>query len=390
MRRADTPRDLADRLILEVAARCRPPFPDRDALKKVEQAYKYASGYSNGNGADQHATNDSEAVVLRLSDVQPKQLRWLWHSRIPLGKVTVLDGDPDLGKSLISIDLAASLSTAKPMPNSATVDFPEAAGAVFLSAEDDVEDTIQPRAALAGADLSRIVVLSAVRHEDGLCMPTTADLIAITQAVKSVQAKLVVIDPLMAYLPAEINSYRDQDVRRSLAPLAALAGQLEVSVLVIRHLNKTSSTNPLYRGGGSIGIIGAARGGLMVTKDPDNESRSILSVTKHNLTKPTASLAYEILSNLAETPFINWLGPTQHTAASLLNDQADNQEERSAVREAGEFLQEFLKAGPRKVTDIFKDARKAGIAEKTLRRAKFAIGVKATKAAMDDGWIWGL
>jgi RecA-family ATPase len=274
------------------------------------------------------------------------------------------------------------------MPNAATADFPEPAGAVFLSAEDDPEDTIQPRLALVGADLTRIVLLQAVRREDGLSMPTIADLSAITQAVKLVNAKLVVIDPLMAYLPAETNSYRDQDVRRSLAPLAALAAELDVAILVIRHLNKTSNNNPIYRGGGSIGIIGAARSGLMVARDPDDESRCILSVAKSNLAKLPASLAYEIRSNAAEVPWIKWLGPTQHTAASLLNDQADTQEERSAVKEAEEFLQEFLKTGPRKVTDVFKAARAAGIAEKTLRRAKSAAAIKARKAAMDDGWVW--
>jgi RecA-family ATPase len=322
--------------------------------------------------------------------VQPKKLRWLWHSRIPLGKVTVLDGDPGLGKSLISIDLAARLSTAKPMPNAATVDLSEPAGAVFLSAEDDPEDTIQPRLALVAADLTRIVLLQAVKREGGLSMPTIADLGAIAQAVKSVTAKLVVIDPLMAYLPEETNSYRDQDVRRSLAPLAALAGELDVAVLVIRHLNKTSNNNPIYRGGGSIGIIGAARSGLMVAKDPDDDSRCILSVAKSNLAKLPASLAYEIRSNAVEVPYINWLGSTQHTAVSLLANQADTTEDRSAVREAEDFLQEFLKTGPRKVADVFKAAKVAGTAEKTLRRAKAAIGVKARKAAMDDGWIWEL
>jgi RecA-family ATPase len=208
--------------------------------------------------------------------------------------------------------------------------------------------------------------------------------------VKSVTAKLVVIDPLMAYLPEETNSYRDQDVRRSLAPLAALAGELDVAVLVIRHLNKTSNNNPIYRGGGSIGIIGAARSGLMVAKDPDDDSRCILSVAKSNLAKLPASLAYEIRSNAVEVPYINWLGSTQHTAVSLLANQADTTEDRSAVREAEDFLQEFLKTGPRKVADVFKAAKVAGTAEKTLRRAKAAIGVKARKAAMDDGWIWEL
>ena len=294
--------------------------------------------------------SDDDHVIIRVSDVQPKKLRWLWHSRIPLGKVTVLDGDPGLGKSLLSIEIAAAVTTGRPMPNSATADLAETAGAVFLSAEDDPEDTIQPRLDLAGADLTKVALLSAVKHEDGLSMPTIADLAAITHAVKFVDAKLVVIDPLMAYLPAEINSYRDQDIRRSLSPLAAMAAKLDVAVLVIRHLNKTTGNNPIYRGGGSIGIIGAARSGLMVAKDPDDESRCILSVAKSNLAKLPASLAYEILSNAIEVPFVSWLGATEHTAKSLLNDQAATSDDRSAIKEAESFLSEYLKHTARKVT----------------------------------------
>lgn len=345
---------------------------------------------ANANGNGHYHPEETEAVLLKVSNVQPKQLRWLWHSHIPLGKISVIDGDPGLGKSLISLDIAACLSTARPMPNSATVDVSEPAGSVFLSAEDDPEDTIQPRLALAGADLDRVVLLQSVRHEDGLSMPTVADLNAIRLGIKAVDAKLVVIDPLMAYLPAETNSYRDQDVRRSLAPLAALASEMNVSVLVIRHLNKTSNNNPIYRGGGSIGIIGAARSGLMVAKDPDDESRCILSVAKSNLAKLPASLAYEILSNAAEVPWVNWLGATQHTAASLLNDQSDSQEERSAVKEAEDFLCEYLGNMPRKVPDVLKAARAAGIAEKTLRRAKSSIKVKAVKSDFAEGWVWEL
>jgi len=128
----------------------------------------------------------------------------------------------------------------------------------------------------------------------------------------------------------------------------------------------------------------------MVAKDPDDDSRCILSVAKSNLAKMPASLVYEILSNVVEVPWIHWLGTTNHTAASLLHDQAEKTEDRSAIREAGEFLQDFLKSGPRKVPDIFKAGRAAGITDITLRRAKLGIGVKARKSAMDDGWVWEL
>jgi RecA-family ATPase len=221
-------------------------------------------------------------------------------------------------------------------------------------------------------------------------MPTIADLAAIRQAIKSVEAKLLVIDPLMAYLPAETNSYRDQDIRRSLAPLAALAGELDVAILVIRHLNKTSNNNPIYRGGGSIGIIGAARSGLMVAKDPDDDSQCILSVAKSNLAKLPASLAYEIMANPDEIPFIDWRGTSAHTAASLLHDQADSDEERSAVKDAEDFLTDYLKSMPRKATDVIKASKAAGIAEKTLRRAKSRLRIQSKRNEFKGEYFWGL
>jgi hypothetical protein len=200
---------------------------------------------------------------------------------------------------------------------------------------------------------------------------------------------MVVIDPLMAYLGTETDSYRDQDIRRSLAPLAALARELEVAILLIRHLNKNGASNPLYRGGGSIGIIGAARSGLLVTKDPDDESKFVLSVTKTNIAKMPSSLSYSVKANPTDIPFIDWHGPSKHTASSILSEQADSSAgDRSAVKEAEDFLNEYLKTGARDVPDIFKEARKAGIADKTLRRAKSRLGIRARKSSLKEGWVW--
>lgn len=237
---------------------------------------------SAGKGSEHSA-----AIITRLSDVTPSAMRWLWPGRVPFGKVTVLDGDPGLGKSLLSLDLAARTSTARPMPDGAFSDLSDPAGVVILSAEDDLSDTIRPRLEAAGADLSRIVALTAAHDTADTRLPMLSDLDAIRQAIVQVSAKLLIVDPLMAYLPGKVDSHRDQDIRRSLAPLASLAAETGVAVLVIRHLNKTEGKNALYRGGGSIGIIGAARSGLLVAKDPDDPDgeRRILVPTKSNLAK---------------------------------------------------------------------------------------------------------
>jgi hypothetical protein len=159
-----------------------------------DPGYRDRSRFNGQESSDKAKTEKAEQVadepvLIRLSSVQPKPIRWVWHGRIPLGKVTVLDGNRGLAKSLLSIDLAACLTMAKPMPNSARADLVEPAGVVFLSAEDDPDDTIRPRFELARGDLERVVLLQAIKREEGLCLPTIQDLDALRIAVKDVSAR---------------------------------------------------------------------------------------------------------------------------------------------------------------------------------------------------------
>jgi hypothetical protein len=153
---------------------------------------------------------------------------------------------------------------------------------------------------------------------------------------------LVVIDPLMAYLPDHVNSHRDQHIRRAMAPVAALAERLGIALVVLRHLNKTGMGNPLYRGGGSIGLIGAARSGLLVASDPDDHSRArrILASTKSNLSALPPALAYRLEEAPNEAVRVEWEGESQHTAKSLLAASTETDEQRDALAEATSFLRE--------------------------------------------------
>ncbi len=212
-------------------------------------------------------------VGVLLSDVKPERVSWLWPGRLPLGKLTVLDGDPGKGKSTLSLDLSARLTRGDIMPDGSGGGFP--AGVVILSGEDGLADTIVPRLIAAGADLSRVVALASCPDSegDGEHPPVLPDdLPTIRAAIARVGAKLAIIDPLMAYLSDGTNSHKDQDIRRVLFRVAALAEETGAAVLVVRHLNKATGGVALYRGGGSIGIIGAARSGLLVAADPDDEN----------------------------------------------------------------------------------------------------------------------
>jgi hypothetical protein len=191
----------------------------------------------------------SSIIGTRLSKVTSRQVEWLWRGWIPLRKIAVVDGDPDLGKSTMSLDLAARVTTGNPMPDQSRSDLQEPAGVVILTAEDDLDDTVRPRADALGADVDRIYCLQGKRGEYGERAVTLADIEEIRQAIAEVGAKLVIIDPLMAYFPLTTDSYKDQHARSILAPLKKLAADTGVAVLVVRHLNKSGGPNPLYRGG---------------------------------------------------------------------------------------------------------------------------------------------
>ena len=248
-----------------------------------------------------------EEIGKLLSGVEPEKVSWLWPSWLALGKLALVDGDPGLGKSAMTLDLAARVSAGRAFPDGAGA---KPAGVVLLSAEDGLADTIRPRLDAAGADTSKILSLATVPDEDGhdrlLSIPE--DLRLIEKGIRRVGARLVVVDPLMAFLSGNTNSHRDQDVRRALAPLAGLAERTGAAVLVVRHLNKAAANNPLYRGGGSIGIIGAARMAFVVGKDPQDEDSRVLASTKNNLAMPPTSLMFALEEAESGAVRVDWLG----------------------------------------------------------------------------------
>jgi hypothetical protein len=337
----------------------------------------------------------TEAVITLVDSIASRSVEWLWRDRIPAGMLTILDGDPGLGKSMLTLDLAARVSTGRAMAGEHGTRTPR--GIVILSAEDDPARTIRPRLEAAGADLSRIAIVD-VRERDGtLRNPTIAmdDLRAVEQALRQVDAALLIVDPLVAYLPDGVNANRDHDVRRALAPLGDVAERTGAAVVVVRHLRKGAAENPLYRGGGSIGIIGAARAALLVARDPDDDSgqRRILAVTKQNLAPEPPALAFTLeVPEGAEHPHLVWHGTTGHQAADLLRvpDPTDGAPER---RDAEAFLLDLLAAGPLPAKQVQAEAREALLAWRTVRRAQERLGIQPRKVGRPgepQAWLWAL
>jgi archaellum biogenesis ATPase FlaH/DNA-binding MarR family transcriptional regulator len=257
-----------------------------------------------------------------LSEVESHQIEWLWQGRIPLGKITILDGDPGIGKSLIAINIAACVSVGHPMPDGTT----GIQGRVILIApEDSPADTIKPRLEAIGGDPEQVLLLNTMERFDAKRMgifnypfSLSQDLQDLEKIIKRRKAKLVILDPLMAILGHEVSATNDQNIREVLTPLAQVAERTRCAILIIRHLNKGSSMNALYRGAGSIGIIGAARMGLIAVRDPNDEQMCILATSKNNLSKHANHLKYQIVENDQKIPYVQWLGETHETVSNLL------------------------------------------------------------------------
>ncbi len=333
------------------------------------------------------------AVTVRLSDVQPELVNWQWPGRLPLGKIVVLDGDPAVGKSTISVDLAARVSTGRTWPD----DAPNRLGSVLLlSAEDGLADTIRPRLDAAGGDPANVHALTDIRYRDdhgqlGTRPVTLSDLEDIERAVNTTSAALIVIDVLMAFLPGKVDAHRDQDVRSVLSGLAAMAERTRCCVLLLRHLNKSAGGPAIYRGGGSIGIVGAARVGLLAAVDPDDENRRVLAGVKSNLAAMPEALSYRLVDAPEHgCARVEWLGTSSHSAGALLavpRDDAERTERDDAVDWLTGFLTERGGESPRR--DVIKAARSEGHSERTLQRALRGI-VETARVGFPASTVWRL
>ncbi len=336
-------------------------------------------------------------VLVRLSDVKPEPVAWLWPGRIALGKLTLIAGDPGLGKSFLTLDMAARVSRGWAWPDAPGVPTTPG-GVVLLSAEDGVADTIRPRLDAAGADVARIVALEAVRernqygHEHPRSFDLSRDLPALEAAIGSVEGcRLVVIDPVTAYLGG-VDSHKNAEIRGLLAPLGAIAERHRVAMVAVTHLNKSGGGPAIYRAMGSLAFAAAARAAWAVSKDKDDPRRRLLLPIKNNIAPDTGGLAYRIEPlGVDGCPAVAWEPDAVNVSADdALAGDRDEGGGRTERDDAAEWLADLLVHGPRPARDVERDARDAGYSIATVRRAKAAIGVVSRKPAFGGPWEWTL
>ncbi len=310
----------------------------------------------------------------RLSEIPPQKVAFLWYPYIPLGKVTILEGDPGQGKSWITAAIAAAGSRGAGLPGSSPF---APFQTIIFTGEDGVADTLRPRLDALGADCQRILV-----HDQALDLAREDDLAEVEEALSSHRPRLVIFDPIVAYLGAKTDFYRANEVRSVLAPLARLADRYGCAVLAVRHLNKAKGTRSIYAGQGSIDFTAAARSVLLAGCARDDAAEHAMVHIKHNLTEPGAAQAYVI-----DEHGFRWAGESALRASDLLAPEA-TADEISSLDEACDFLRRQLADKSVPTQRIWEAAREAGLAHNTIRRAKQREGIVAVRRGYGEGGTW--
>lgn len=365
-------------LLEENRNRCDPPLDEDEVVRIANSVAKYQPEQRAAVGKE--TKSERSPVVVRLSDVQREEVSWLWQDRIPIGKLTLFDGDPGVGKSWLTLAVTTAVTSGVPLPQ----DMAREPGKVMLlTAEDGLGDTVRPRLEDMGANLDLVNALKGMRDEKGQERSLTlADIDVLEATLKEHGPSLVVVDPVVAYVAGR-DTWKASEVRGLLAPLAALAEKYRCAVIGVRHLTK-QSMKAIYRGQGSIDFLAACRSAFLVAENPDNPDQRVICHLKYNLAPKTPSLTFTV----KEGRFL-WGGESSLTAEQVLATPAGT-EDKSEQDEAKEFLRDLLSEGPLPSSEVKKQAKEAGIAERTLWRAKTALGVKAVKGGFQEGWNWSL
>lgn len=349
------------------------------------------------NHAKTEAYTSPHAVIRCIEDVQAVPIHWLWPERIACGKLTILAGDPGLGKSQITAALAGIVTTGGLWPVDGSKS--DQGAVIFLSAEDDCGDTIRPRLEAVGADLSKCFILDQIQesNENGNVISRffnlKTDLAWLYEAICKIgNVRLIVIDPITAYLGG-VDSHKNADVRTLLCPLSELAAYCKLAIVGVTHLNKSNTQEAMQRVSGSGAFVATARAGYFVIKDKANPSRRLLLPIKNNIAKDTGGLVFSVqsaeIANGIQTSRVEW----EKEPVTITADEAmriDLEARNGELDKAKNFLLELLENGPVKSKEAKSQYQDKGIAKRTIERAIKELGIESF-AVPEEGknvWFW--
>ena len=308
--------------------------------------------------------------IIRMSDVEPTPVEWLWKPYLPFGKLSVLQGNPGEGKTYFAMHLAAACTNGKLLPNMERM---EPFNVIYQTAEDGLGDTVKPRLIEAGADLDRVLVI-----DDSEVQLTLSDE-RIEKAIVENNARLVIIDPIQAYLGADVDMNRANEVRPIFMRLGQVAQRTGCAILLIGHLNKAAGMQSLQRGLGSIDIAAAVRSVMFIGKLKHDPTMRILTHEKSSLAPPGVSLAF----SLGDEGGFRWVGEYDITADEMLSGIEPQRETKT--QQAKDLICTLLAGGKQVLSeDIDKAALERGIPGRTVRDAKRELG-DALKSKIVEG-----
>ena len=308
--------------------------------------------------------------IIRMSDVELTPVEWLWKPYLPFGKLSVLQGNPGEGKTYFAMHLAAACTNGKLLPNMERM---EPFNVIYQTAEDGLGDTVKPRLIEAGADLDRVLVI-----DDSDVQLTLSDE-RIEKAIVENNARLVIIDPTQAYLGADVDMNRANEVRPIFMRLGQVAQRTGCAILLIGHLNKAAGMQSLQRGLGSIDIAAAVRSVMFIGKLKHDPTMRILTHEKSSLAPPGASLAF----SLGDEGGFRWVGEYDITADEMLSGIEPQRETKT--QQAKDLICTLLAGGKQVLSeDIDKAALERGIPGRTVRDAKRELG-DALKSKIVEG-----
>ena len=312
--------------------------------------------------------------MLRMADVELAAVDWLWFPYIPFGKLTIIQGNPGEGETYFAMRLAAACTNRKPLPNMPTL---EPFNVIYQTAEDGLGDTVKPRLLEADADLEKVLVI------DDRDAPLTLTDERLARAIRENNARLVIIDPVQAFLGADVDMNRANEVRPIFRSLGDVAQATGCAIVLIGHLNKAAGTQSTYRGLGSIDITAAVRSLLFIGKLKDSPTTRVLVHEKSSLAPPGQSLAF----SLGDEKGFAWIGAYDVTADELLAG-TDTTKAENKTAQAETLILELLADGKRLPSaELEKAVNDRGISSRTLRTAKSRIGDRLVTERNGAGWV---
>ena len=311
--------------------------------------------------------------IIKMSDVQLQEIEWLWYPFIPYGKLTIIQGDPGDGKTTLVLNIAAKLSKGEGLDENMQI--AEPINIIYQTAEDGLADTVKPRLELAGADCEKIMVID--ESDKSLSMIDER----LEEAIVKTGARLLILDPIQAYLGGGMDMNRANEARDMTKKLGALAEKTKCAIILIGHMNKAAGNKAAYRGMGSIDFFAVARSVLLVGRiEGEANTRAVVQI-KNNLAAFGHAKAFEV----SESGF-QWLGDYEITVDEVLGGIAPK---ANKMEQAKKILRELAEIqNSVQSNEVFELAEEHGISKRTMENAKKELGIKAKK--INNVWYWEL